>query len=236
MGPLVTAVMVTGLHLSRYSMARVAIDCFKKQSYHNRELLIINHGSVSLFDGDVCIRELRLKKGKYDTVGDLRNLGIEHASGDFIINWDDDDWHHPKRIEIQMSAQKDDAGVFLKNRIHYSFQNRCAMYNISPMGADATILHPKSVAFRYPSLIRNSDSHFAKDFKKRIAIDNDPSLYIRFFHGLNLWDHEHVMRHLAGQNLRNAMEVNPEHERLLKRRILPLYRGKHRAGHQLRRL
>jgi hypothetical protein len=223
-GPLVTAVMITGMHQARYRLARVAIECFKRQTYPNKELLIINHGSESLFTGDSRVQELRLKKGKADTVGDLRNLGLKHATGDFIINWDDDDWHHPKRIEIQMAAQKNNAAVFLKNRIHYSFKNDCALYSIIPSGGEGTILHPKTIDFCYPNLLRGSDTVFASRFTKRIALDNDPSLYVRFYHGLNLWSNEHVMRHMAAPGLRHKYEINPEHQRFLKR-ILLSYNG-----------
>ena len=221
-GPLVTAVMITGMHKSRYALARVAIECFKKQTYPNKELLIINHGGESLFTGDARIRELRLTKSKTDTVGDLRNLGLKYADGEYIISWDDDDWHHPKRIQTQMTAQLDGSAVFLKHRINYSFKNGCALYDVAAKGAEATILHPKNVEFRYPSLLRGSDTTFANSFKKRIALDNDPALYIRFYHGLNLWDDGHIMRHLAGSQFKNEFQINPDHKRLLNK-ILPSY-------------
>jgi len=223
-GPLVTAVMVTGMHRSRYALAKVAIECFKKQTYSNKELLIVNHGPESLFCNSQFIREIRVKKQKVHTVGDLRNIGLSCASGDFIINWDDDDWHHPRRIELQMAAQKNNAAVLLKNRIHYSLKNHCANYSKIEKGAAATILHPKKIDFHYPSLIRGSDSVFASCFDQQIAIENDPSLYVRFFHGLNLWDAKHIMGPLAHRSSKNELRVDSKHRQLLAR-ILPLYQN-----------
>jgi len=220
--PLVTAVMITGLHDARYALARVSIECFKNQTYPNKELLIVNHGNQSLFCDDERIVELRVKKRDQDTVGDLRNLGLRHASGDFIINWDDDDWFHPQRIEVQMNARQSGSAVLLLNRLHYSFQNNCAFYRNIPHGAAATILHPRTESFRYPSLIRGSDAKFAKNFR-RILIDNDPALYIRFFHGLNLWDAKHIMGSLAAPGVQDKFEISPEHQRLLQE-VLLLYR------------
>jgi glycosyltransferase involved in cell wall biosynthesis len=35
-------------------------------------------------------------------LGLLRNVGAQHASGDLIVHFDDDDWHAPDRIERQV--------------------------------------------------------------------------------------------------------------------------------------
>jgi glycosyltransferase involved in cell wall biosynthesis len=213
--PSVTAVMVTGMHPVRYILARVAIQCFKNQTHSNKNLLIINHGEESLKSDDDRILEIRIKKKPTDTVGDLRNIGLEHASGDFIINWDDDDWYHPRRIEVQLAAQQGDSAVLLKRRLHYSFENGCARYSVRPKGAEATVLHPRDTKFRYPSLVRRSDSVFVRYFDRRIALDNNPCLYIRFYHGLNLWDARHIMRDLADPNLRNVLRIRANHRRFL---------------------
>lgn len=223
--PRVTAVMITGLHQARYSLARVALECFRNQTYPNTELLIVNHGATSLFcQEDQTIRELRLSKSEWETIGDLRNIGIEHATGDFIITWDDDDWHHPNRIRLQLEAWRKGCAVFLKNRIHYSFINGCAYYVTAVNGIDATILHPKNCKNRYPSLARKSDTLFANQFEKRIIIDNNPLVYVRFHHGLNLWDARHIMGRFADPTFKNQIELNPDHTREL-REVLAKYKN-----------
>jgi hypothetical protein len=211
--PQVTAVMVTGLHDARYTLARAAVDCFKNQTYPNKDLLIINHGGQSLYDGDPRVSEFRFKKCDWHAVGDLRNLGLKHATGDYIITWDDDDWHHPRRMEIQMGAQKGDAAVFLMNRIHYSFPTQCACYVHIPTGGWGTILHPRDVPYRYRSVVRRSDTLFARNFWRKVAVDNEPGLYIRFYHGLNLWGEAHVMGELT--NLKGKLEVRKKDQKLL---------------------
>ena len=228
--PSVTAVMITGLKRERYPMARISIECFKSQTYPNKNLLIVNHGEESLCSNDSRIRELRLQKSRWQTVGDLRNLALEHATGDFIINWDDDDWHHPRRMEVQMKAQmetrmkdgQEDAAVLLKNRIHHSLVNGCSRYAEYPKGAEATILHPRRMTYRYPSLLRGSDSVFVRQFTSRLAIENDPAMHIRFFHGMNLWDAGHIMGHLGDAGIQGVSELSDEHRALLTQ-VLPLY-------------
>jgi hypothetical protein len=221
--PLVTAVMITGMHQARYSLAKIAINCFKHQTYPNKELLIINHGGESLSDPDNRVREIRVKKARYDTVGDLRNMGLQNANGEYLISWDDDDWHHPKRIEIQMDSRDKNSAVLLKNRIHYSFKNGCALYQKTPEGACATILHPKGVNFRYPSLRRGSDKAFVSKFENCITVENDPGLYIRFYHGLNLWSARHIMGPFAAPNKQNRLHLLVKH-RLLLAKVLATYK------------
>jgi hypothetical protein len=213
--PLVTAVMITGMHPARYVLAKVAVDCFKRQTYQNKELLIVNHGPESLFQDDTRIREIRVHRKGLQTVGDLRNIGLRHAEGRYIICWDDDDWHHPWRIHFQMIHQTGDAAVLLENRIHYSFVNGSAAYCRIKEGGLSTILHPANVDFRYPSLIRGSDVIFARHFSQRVVINNDPELYIRFYHGLNLWDEKHIMGYLAGRENRNNLQIRVNHQKML---------------------
>ncbi|MGA7411470.1 MAG: glycosyltransferase family A protein, partial [Bryobacteraceae bacterium] len=220
--PPVTAVMITGLHRERYGMARVAIECFKAQTYPNKNLLIVNHGEQSLVSGDARIFELRLNKSRWQTVGDLRNLALEHATGDYVVNWDDDDWHHPRRIEVQMQARGEDTAVLLRTRIHHSLMNGCSRYAEYPRGAEASILHPRKVPYRYPGMLRGSDSVFAKRFAVRLPIDNDPAMHIRFFHGLNLWDEAHIMGPLANVEVPTQSDLSSEHRELLAQ-VLPLY-------------
>ncbi len=220
--PSITAVMITGLRRERYVMARIAMECFKAQTYPNKNLLIVNHGEESLWCDDPRIRELRFQKSRWHTVGDLRNLALEHATGDYIINWDDDDWHHPLRMEVQMRARGPNTAVLLKTRIHHSLVNGCSLYAEYPRGAEATILHPRNVPFRYPSLLRGSDSIFAQRFAVRLPIENDPAMHIRFFHGMNLWDAGHIMGHLADSGIHGKSEISSEHRALLER-VLPLY-------------
>ena len=32
-------------------------------------------------------------------------MSVDAAAGDFIVQWDDDDWYHPRRVELQMAAR-----------------------------------------------------------------------------------------------------------------------------------
>jgi len=85
-----------------------AVHCFQNQSHLNRELVVVNRAA----DGtEEYIRELNdnrilyVRPDRFDlTLGELRNLSIASATGTYAMVWDDDDWHHPHRIEVQLAA------------------------------------------------------------------------------------------------------------------------------------
>lgn len=220
--PLITAVMVTGKDESRYFFANLAVECFLKQSYPKKELLIINHGARSVPIPDSTIKELRVARTESQTVGDLRNFGLDYAKGEFLICWDDDDWHNPERISMQYAAQKDDAAVFLRHQIRYNLKNDCAFVNTANEGLHGTILHSRNVPFRYPNLCRGEDTAFMNQFNKRIVVENSPSAYVRFYHGGNIWDAKHIMGRWADLSLKDLWEVNEPDLSVLKQ-VVPKY-------------
>lgn len=79
------------------------IESVLNQSYRNWELILIDDGSLDN-SSKICdnysmkdnrIRTIHKSNGG---VGSARNLGIEHASGDFITFIDSDDWVSPQYI------------------------------------------------------------------------------------------------------------------------------------------
>lgn len=106
-GPLVTVVMPT--HNPNLSVA-TALESLIAQSYRPLEILIMNDGSrpdvaVSLEEWesrDPRIRVVHLaeNRGPYFA----RNTGAStYARGDYITVHDDDDWSHPRKIELQVA-------------------------------------------------------------------------------------------------------------------------------------
>lgn len=214
--PLVTAMMITGRHSARYALARVAIECFLQQTYDNKELVIVNHGDLSLACPYDHVREIRVKKGENDTLGDLRNIALDNAKGDLIMVWDDDDWYHPLRMEVQVNAYELDAAVLLKNQIRFNLLNRCGFSFHSQTGIPGTMLYPRDIPFRYLSIERNEDTVLKVMFPHHVVIDNDPLLYIRFFHGLNTFGARHIMRHLADPAVRERLELDEQQGALVR--------------------
>lgn len=81
----------------------LALACFEAQDYPNKELLVIDDGEMGVEDlvrGRANVRYLR--PGRRMSVGEKRNYGCQHARGEFIAHWDDDDWMAPYRLSYQV--------------------------------------------------------------------------------------------------------------------------------------
>jgi glycosyltransferase involved in cell wall biosynthesis len=115
-----------------------------EQTYRPRELLIINDGEERVGLEADNIREIRIEKVTERTLGDLRNLALELAYGEWVIQWDDDDWYAPDRIERQMRAMRPGVAVFLGDIIHYSISRNSAFFRDFTQRGD----FPKSMKIR----------------------------------------------------------------------------------------
>lgn len=210
--PKVSAVMLTGKCTERYALARVAVQCFFDQTWGNRELVIVNHGDQSLVNGDPRIREVRIDRPDDMTLGEMRNLSLDQASGDYVIQWDDDDWHHPKRIETMMEWRDKGQVIALRWQTRINLLTGSVYYNECKTGQQMSILHHAGEPFRYPRMDCREDTVFMGQFSRKCVIDNapheplGPMLYVRTFHAMNIWHEEHVMRHLAGT--KGVREIN----------------------------
>jgi glycosyltransferase involved in cell wall biosynthesis len=84
-----------------------AIQCYREQTYPNKELLILADGENvrDLLPDDETIRLIELAGSP--EIGEKRNFGCERAAGDLIAHWDDDDWSAPGRLADQVTRLLD---------------------------------------------------------------------------------------------------------------------------------
>lgn len=100
-GPLVSCIMPTA---NRRGFVPNAIRFFLRQDYLNRELIIVDDGSDPVSDlvpNDPRIRYIRTEERR--TMGAKHNLACEHARGEIIVHWDDDDWYSEWRLSYQVA-------------------------------------------------------------------------------------------------------------------------------------
>lgn len=211
----VTAVMITGKTPGHEKWARAAARCFLEQTYPagHRELLIVNDGVYRMDDlgehvdgsGRPLVREVKIPPGKHK-LGDLRNTGIEESWGDYIIQWDDDDWHGPTRMELQsgpLAADRSRTCTFINRQLRYSFPRNSAK-TFTTNRIHGTIMHRKC-DIRYPSRGMMEDTDFMQKCITSYGLDSIVDIdvpreecdriYIRFHHGddQNTWPAAHVM-------------------------------------------
>jgi hypothetical protein len=100
--PAVSCLMPT---YNRRSFVTRAIRYYQQQDYPDCELLILDDGEDRVEDlvpaDDPSIRYLRLDQRA--TIGRKRQIAAEHAAGDVLVQWDDDDWFGPTRVSRQVA-------------------------------------------------------------------------------------------------------------------------------------
>jgi len=104
-GPLISILMTT-FHTSY--RADVAIESVLGQSYKNIELIVVDDASGddtpemieswAKRDSRVKFIKLECNVGTYVA----KNIGLQHANGEFVTCHDSDDWSHPLKIELQV--------------------------------------------------------------------------------------------------------------------------------------
>jgi glycosyltransferase involved in cell wall biosynthesis len=104
--PLVSCIMPTK---NRRPWVVQSLKMFARQTYPNRELIIVDDGDDNLEDVVLGIPGVSyVVLGQHDPInlGQHRNLACERARGEYILHWDDDDWQHPERIALQVEAMQ----------------------------------------------------------------------------------------------------------------------------------
>jgi glycosyltransferase involved in cell wall biosynthesis len=205
--PLISCLCITKNNTEYLSRS---IGCFLDQTYANKELIIISDGNdntvrqlISKHEG-VPIRSYSVPLSPKLSLGLLRNMSIDKAEGEYICQWDDDDWYHQERLERQFNSLMDShkAACFLAYWLNYDVATDCAyLFPASPF--------PASIMCKRSLLIedhRYSDRHRDEDYELMVSLIKNnhafplvmPSLYIYYCrHGNNTCTDDHFRNILA---------------------------------------
>lgn len=121
----VTAIITTH---NRYELLLKAIDSVLAQTYKELELIVVDDASDE--NKEEAIRKLyqnrvnfiRIEKKDSKGGNHARNVGIQHAKGNYIAFLDDDDMWLPQKIEMQVAylKQHPDCGMVYCNMIRFN--------------------------------------------------------------------------------------------------------------------
>lgn len=99
--PRVSCIMPTR---NRGHFVRQSIEYFNRQDYPLKELLIADDGNSDLSELTVNHHHIRyIRLTKPTSVGEKHNIAVQHASGELIAHWDDNDWYAPDRLSYQVA-------------------------------------------------------------------------------------------------------------------------------------
>jgi glycosyltransferase involved in cell wall biosynthesis len=174
-----------------------AISRFEEQSYPNKELLIVSANYDPEYEAIITslgcngVRYHWMESDTNVTLGELRNYALKISTGEYFCVWDDDDWYHFRRIEIQAkeATRNRKMGAILAYCILFDAVNGTAFMS-HILCPPASILCRKSVIdddTMYPARDRGEDSVFLNKLCKRNLLYplSRPDLYIYIFHGSN---------------------------------------------------
>ena len=108
-------------------------------------------------------------------LGVKRNILAHQARGDFFAMWDDDDWHHPRRLEVQLealAAHPEANWCAWAMRLLYDFNGRLwCRESLHPSHYyDGTMLIRRAAWRRLPSLQRGALCVFRDDLNTKRAV------------------------------------------------------------------
>lgn len=91
------------MSFGRFKYLEKAIKCFNQQDLKHKELVVFTN-EVEKVRAFVNLSDNIIVPGVDPrlTVGQMKNLGCEIATGDFICNWEDNVISHPKRLSTQL--------------------------------------------------------------------------------------------------------------------------------------
>lgn len=197
--PSVSCLMVTK---DRPSFAERAIRCFLAQTYPNKELVVVDDGPSDALEqhirglGDERIRFHRLPPDGR-TLGELRNIAVDRATGTYVCQWDDDDLYDPERLEAQMAAvlALDAEACFLaRQRLWRPARRELAISHIRVW--EGTMLCAKDALPRYPAQRRGEDTPVAAHIvgNCRVVSVDVPELCTYVCHENNTFEPAHFER------------------------------------------
>lgn len=188
----------------RRRLCRRAIGCYNRQTYPNRELVVVDDGRQDLSPvlekvPDDELTYIQLASDKDYVLGRLRNVALEAATGQLRAQWDDDDWYHPRRIETQAQYLEVgyDACCLHGTLMHVDAPEYADHPYIGYLenGVPGTIMHRSAPGIQYPEVRREEDSAYLNKWMERryALITSETHLFIRCFHGDNTWCKKHFL-------------------------------------------
>ena len=196
--PLISCLMVTRGQLMP---ARFAIECFRRQTWPNKELVIVcgaPDSQLPAFLATLSDPAIRYVTATPRPLGELRNVSVEAARGTLLCQWDDDDLYHPERLEFQFGqlvANQAAAHFFSRLLMWWPDQRRLAF--TSRRMWEGSMLCRRLALGSYPSLARREDTHVVKDLRdrgNRIIYTDQPLAYCYVVHGENTSGERHLTK------------------------------------------
>ncbi len=175
-------------------MAR-AIRRFLAQDYPCKELVILDDtpGAPAVLDVPDTVRYFHERPSP--SLGEKRNSAIEHARGEIIVHWDDDDWMSSSRLSYQVDellrTGRDACGID-RMVYHDSRTRRAWLYRYPSSGrpwvAGGSLCYRRTAwaLRRFRAVTRGEDTQFLwSPPAVSLHVNDDFLFYVALIHGAN---------------------------------------------------
>jgi glycosyltransferase involved in cell wall biosynthesis len=201
--PLISCLCVTR---GKPALLRRAIECFFAQRYPRKELVLVyesdDDATHEFVRGLAARPDIGLICARVDvspkrTLGELRNLAVRTARGEYFCQWDDDDWYHVERLSIQYDALVSNyrQACMLTNWIMYDERESQAYFSHFRLWEGSVLCRRRLVneELQYPVESKSEDTHFTNNLVSRGHVYPlvTAGLYIYTVHGANTWGRDH---------------------------------------------
>jgi glycosyltransferase involved in cell wall biosynthesis len=222
--PKISCLTVT---LNRLVLLKESIQCYCRQTYPNRELVIVTDGTPryrqAISDylrwlGRDDIRLITVPPSA-QTLGALRNVSLAAATGEVVCQWDDDDLNHPQRLDCQfahLTVEKSDACCFT-DQLQFFFAERALSWSDWRVRDETidqlipgTLMAHRAARLRYPEATdvasAGEDSFLLKELAENgnvVPFRDAGFLNVYSYHGKNVFSEVHHRRiaYLAGPSV-----------------------------------
>jgi glycosyltransferase involved in cell wall biosynthesis len=198
--PLISCVCITK---GKPALLRNAIECFKAQTYQNRELIILYESDdipTKELCEQVCDEQIQIEEVPHtpkSTLGYLRNHIIDISHGEFICQWDDDDWYHARRLDQQfnvINGTNYDGCLMSRWLVYDSLLTKAYLSNVR-LWEGSILCRREAIKNKYCEDKSIGEDTAATEYLNNkgqlLTIADEARLYIYIYHGRNTWDRGH---------------------------------------------
>lgn len=212
--PLISCLTLT---TNRLPLLKQAIQCYCRQTYPNREMVIVCGGSdryqqaVTRFIDSLHRNDIRVVPvtgSQTSHLGRMRNLSLDYAKGDLFCIWDDDDLYHPLRLEYQYRrlVSQSATACFMTDHLQL-FEHEQQLFWVDWVSLrdvrpeehwiPGSVMAYCNDALRYPDTQDLGEDISFRDLLLQTpgqtvtTLDGHGYLYLYRFHGRNAWPLQH---------------------------------------------
>lgn len=212
--------LVSCLCVSKNKLETVqhSLNTYMLQTYPQRELIFLYEDNnphikdIKQYFNDKSIRYIKIKYTIYNTLTLLRKKSLEYAKGDYIIQWDDDDVYHPRRIEVMYKFAQDNLAecVMIDSLLVY-MEHKLFLFKYNFEGS---LFAKKSTIEKYIYTIDNKIQKGEDTWLLKSLLDHNhikfmcfPNSYIYMYHGNNVYTKQHFVASIKDSRFLTNIEI-----------------------------